>query len=147
MYDSTSLSIFLGTDGASLVGTNTADLTTSVFRFTGWLDLAAGTNSFNISSDDGFQLKIDGNVVASFDGNRGFGSTFVEADLGAGPKPFELIYWENGGCTGVVFGMNGNLAEFADASTATPVPLPAGLPLLAGGLGAFALARRRQRAA
>ena len=72
VYDSTSLSIFLGTDGASLVGTNTADLTTSVFRFTGWLDLAAGTNSFNISSDDGFQLKIDGNVIASFDGNRGF---------------------------------------------------------------------------
>jgi len=32
-----------------------------------------------------------------------------------------------------------------DTSSASPVPLPAGLPLLAGGLGALALIRRGRR--
>lgn len=147
IHDNTTLETFLGADGGSLVGTNTTNLTYSVFRFTGWLDLAAGTNTFSVGSDDGFQLKVDGNVLSSYNGNRPFQTTSVDADLGAGLKAFELIYWENSSYTGVEFRINGALAQFAAPGATAPVPLPAGLPLLAGGLGLFALAKRRKRAA
>lgn len=143
--NSTSLSTFLGVDAASLVGTDATSLTRSVFRFTGFLDLAAGDQLFSVGSDDGFRLTIDG-VEISAASNRSFSFSDATTDAGTGITAFELIYWENAVVTGVEFYVDGALAVAAGAPPAT-VPLPAGFPLALLGLGALGLVTRRGRAA
>lgn len=129
--DSTALSVFLGADAATLTGGGSSTLTYSVFRFTGYLDLAAGANSFSVGSDDGFTLTV-GAYSLSYNGNRSFGTTSGSNDAGTGSTPFELIYWENGGVTGVEFYVDGALA--APSEGPGNIPLPASLPLLVAGL-------------
>jgi hypothetical protein len=134
------LNTFLGADAASLSGSGTSTLTRSVFRFTGLLNLAAGPQQFSVGSDDGFRLTIGGVEIATA-GNRGFATTSATRDLGAGLSAFELIFYENGGSTGVNFSINGALAAPA------AIPLPASLPLMLLGLGALGAAMRRRKTA
>lgn len=144
--DSTSLSDFLGTDAGSLLGTDgigDTDLTDSVFRFTGFLDLLAGEQLFSVSSDDGFRLTIGGMVISSAEA-RAFSTTSVNVDAGSGITAFELIYFERSVVTGVNFSIDGVLA--APADMVSTVPLPAGLPLALVALTALGLAARRSKA-
>lgn len=139
---STTLEEYLGADAASIVGTTPTDLTYSVFRFSGFLELTAGMNTVSVGSDDGFVLDLNGSAL-SFDGNRSFATTSVMFDNPTTELiPFELIYWENTGLTGIEFSLNGEIVT-GEGRTPTVVPLPAtaGL-LLIGGLG-FGLLRRR----
>lgn len=96
---------FLGVDGATI--SNPAILpvaaTTVVFTYEGYIRVdAAGTYSFSVGSDDGFDLQIDGATVTQFPNNRGFGTTTGPATLGAGYHSFRLLYWENGGQEGLL---------------------------------------------
>ncbi len=138
VHDDTRLSTFLGTDAASIVGDGSRSLWQSVFRFTGWLSLA-GQHKFTVGSDDGFQLKIGDQIVASQSEPRGFGYTSALFDAGTGVKPFELVYYENRYNTGVEFKIDDALAA------PSAVPLPAGLPLVLTGLAALGLAARRRK--
>jgi len=104
------------------------------------LNLAAGPQQFSVGSDDGFRLTIGGVEIATA-GNRGFATTSATRDLGAGLSAFELIFYENGGSTGVNFSINGALAAPA------AIPLPASLPLMLLGLGALGAAMRRRKTA
>lgn len=137
----TTLGDFLGVDAGTIVGDAGANLGGSVFVFTGLLDLSAGTQTFSVGSDDGFSLTIDGDLIAQQVTPRPFGITSADADAGSGLTPFELVYFENAGVTGVEFSIDGVIV------TPAVVPLPAGLPLLLTGLGAFAIARRKRKAA
>ncbi len=142
--DNTTLAAFLGTDAASLSGATTTNLYASVFRFTGFLDLAGGVHRFSVGSDDGFRLTIGDEVIGTA-GLRGFNTTHMDYDTGAGGlTAFELIFFENGGSTGVQFSVDGGIAQAAAAPSA--VPLPAGLPLLAVALGVFGIVNRRKTA-
>lgn len=136
--NNTTLAQFLGTDAASIVGPSNSSLRRSVFRWTGFVDLLPGTQTFTVQSDDGFRLTIGGNVVAQRFGQRGFGGTTSTIDAGEGKLPVELIFFENQGRTGVEF--------YIDSAYAAPVavPLPAGFPLLAFGIAGFAMIRRRK---
>jgi hypothetical protein len=60
----------------------------------------AGTLTFVCNSDDGFDLRIDGESIGEA-GNRGRGNTFMEVDLTAGIHEVEFIHWERGGGAGV----------------------------------------------
>lgn len=137
--NSTTLANFLGSDAASIVGPTTPTLQHSVFRWTGFIDLLPGAQTFEVASDDGFRLTIDGDVVAERRGQRGFGGTTRIIDAGQGRLAFELIFFENRGRTGVEF--------FIDEVYAAPavVPLPASLPLLSFGFGSFWFIRRRKK--
>ncbi|MEM9796846.1 MAG: PEP-CTERM sorting domain-containing protein [Pseudomonadota bacterium] len=136
-----SLATFLGSDAASLSGLASTALTGSIFRFTGFLDLAAGLQTFSLSSDDGYRLTIGGTEVGVFSGLRPVRTDTFSVDPGAGFTAFELIFYENRGNTGVTFSVDGQIAQ------PSPVPLPATLPLLLGALGLGGLAaRRKQRA-
>lgn len=137
----TSLSNFLGGttgDGGSIVGTDASDLLLSVFRFTGFVDLTAGAHTFDLGSDDGFRLTIGGTQVAIQATERGFGTTSVNADLGAGVQAFELIYFEDDGNTGIEFKIDGSVVT----GVAAPVPLPAAGWMLIAGVGGLAALRR-----
>lgn len=136
--DSTLLSTFLGADAGTLSGSGAINLTGSVFRFTGYLDLAAGAHTFSVGSDDGFRLIVNGVELGSAN-DRGFGVTNMTATVAAGLSAFELVYYENGGFTGVEFKVDG-----AYAVPAAAVPLPAGLPLLGAGLAALGIVARRK---
>ena len=126
-----SLAQFLGTDAPSIVGDGTATVETSVFRFSGFLDLLPGQQNFALGSDDGYRLTINDTLVSQRNRPRGFGFTTLDFDPGIGRVPFELIFYENFGRTGVEFFVDGALVDPA------PIPLPSTASL--GLLGLFAL--------
>lgn len=153
MQDSTDalLSTFLGVDGDSLSGAD-AELFGSVFLFTGKISLTAGVQTFDVFSDDGFDLVVGGDSVASFDGIRSIGAASNPSsgvfDAGEGGDfDFELLFYD-----GEVFEiglsvlLNGSIVD--DGVTMrdepTPIPAPAPAALLVGAL--FFLARLRNRA-
>ena len=136
----TTLAQFLGADALSIVGDATARITTSVFRFSGFLDLIPGQQNFALGSDDGYRLTINNNVISEQNRPRSFRTTALNSDAASGRVPFELIFYENFGRTGVEFFIDNVLAEPA------PIPLPGGLSLSLTGLAAFGLLRRRRRA-
>lgn len=133
------LAQFLGGDAASIVGNGTAAITTSVFRFTGLVNLVPGTQNFALGSDDGFRLTLNNTVVTEQNTPRGFRFTTIDSDVGSGIVPFELIFYENFGNTGVEFFIDNVLAVPA------PVPLPATLPLGLAALSVFGFMGWRRR--
>lgn len=58
---------------------------------------ATGPYTFGVNSDDGFELSIDGNVVAEFNSGRGASDTFGVANLTAGVHKIRVLNWEGGG--------------------------------------------------
>lgn len=136
----TTLSTFLGSDAASLSGLGDTPITQSVFRFTGFVDLMAGAQAFQVGSDDGFLLTVGGQEIGRSN-NRRFGTSTFNVDAGTGPTAFSLVFYENIRNTGVNFSIDGNVVQGVDAPA--PVPLPAGLPLMAAALGLMAFLRRR----
>ncbi len=132
----TRLADYLGVDAASIIGPATRTITRSVFRFTGFLDLLAGPQSFSVGSDDGFRLSIGGNVIAQQYNQRSFNLTNITTDAGTGKTAFELVYFENAGVTGVVFSIDGGLA------VPSPVPLPSALLLMLAGIAGLGVASR-----
>lgn len=135
----TTLAAFLGADAASIVGNGLATIQTSVFRFTGFIDLLAGNQSFAVGSDDGFRLTIDGTQIAQQSRPRSFRTTSRNRNPGSGVVAVELIYYENYGNTGVEFFIDGTLA------TPAPVPVPAGLGLLGTAMAILGLLKWRNR--
>ncbi len=116
---------FLGaTDSLSLRGGDKkAELTTMAFHFRGYIDLTVGDHVFDVGSDDGFRLKIDGQIVSQYDGNRPYGQnqgTFTAVK--AGLYPIDLVYWENGGAARLTVQMDGQSLE-TDRLYALPFPL------------------------
>ena len=141
LASSRTLAAFLGEDAGSLSGGGDRRLTTSVTVFRGWLDLAAGPQRFDVGSDDGFALIVGGTEISRFSNPRGFGTTSVMLDAGAGLTPFELVYYENHGNTGVRFAVDGTVVTGAVPPAAIPLPATAPLAILA--IGTLALLRRR----
>lgn len=140
-----SLNDFLGADGASLSGLGGNSVLGTIFRLTGFVNLAAGNNVFDIFSDDGFRLTVGGVEVGSFDALRPPSSSFVNVDGGIGGlKSFELIYFETQQVEAALTArLNGQIITGEMA----PIPLPAGLPLLLGGLAVFGTLRMRKNRA
>ena len=138
---------FLGTDASSLgnfsMGTtaNTSFLGT-ILTLSGTISLLAGNNVFDVFSDDGFILYIDGIEIGRWEGLRGpssaGGINFVSA-LG-GHAQFDLVYFE-GSMTQAA------LEVTLNNRVLSAVPLPAGGLLLIGALGGLAALRRRKAAA
>ncbi|MFN0128582.1 MAG: sugar-binding protein [Verrucomicrobiales bacterium] len=60
----------------------------------------AGMIWFNVNSDDGFSLMVDGVEIGAA-GNRGRGNSVVSAELTAGMHQVEIVHWERGGGAGV----------------------------------------------
>lgn len=146
----TALSDWLGADAASLSGISGSTTIGSLsIRLTGYIAIAeAGTLRFNVESDDGMELKIGGESVTSYDGDRGFGGSPASAEFSeAGLYQIELIYWANDqGSSGLKFSWNaadpGTLDVVPQASLYSVIPAPSALGVL--GMAGLVAARRRR---
>ncbi len=110
----TNLQTFLGTDKASL-STDPGTTSDAIIKLSGQVSLAAGTYSFKVTSDDGFILRIDGQDVVKFDGNRGAAATTATYTIPtSGAHQIEIIYWDQGGSA--VLKVETKLASAADST-------------------------------
>jgi MYXO-CTERM domain-containing protein len=92
-------------------------------RYTGLINIrTAGTKTFAVASDDGYQLQIGGVTVSEFQGNRATRmetrrATFAEA----GVYPFQLVYWEQGGVASLELSMSESELVFTGGNAANHV--------------------------
>ncbi|WP_339412241.1 tandem-95 repeat protein [Pseudomonas sp. EA_35y_Pfl2_R5] len=95
----TELETFLGSASSSLVDINRLSTIDAVVHMRGQIDLAAGTYNFRINADDGYIIRINGEVVASLNGtntnNTSTHSNFSIADSGL--QDIEIVYYDQGG--------------------------------------------------
>jgi hypothetical protein len=168
VLDSITLANFLGKNASGLSGASNNTLETSVYLFSGYLDVTAamdtiaGNNTidiaFRVGSDDGMRLNIGGTTVTAYDAPRAYGySTGTASFAKAGLYPIALLFWENYGNTGVdlAWQVAGNSAWqdvlTADLYASVPaivsadghVPEPGSLALIC--LGALAAVGSRRR--
>lgn len=92
---------FLGTDASTLEtvnGGSTVDATDGILKLTGNLNVnSAGTYTFDVHHDDGFQIKIDGQDVFEFDGLTAPTTSTETVELTEGLHSVEVYYWDQGG--------------------------------------------------
>lgn len=172
------LATHLGVDAGSLdpaaAGAGNI-LTTSLFRFTGFINILAEHDTnlatgdidvfFTLGSDDGSRLRIGGVTVIDNGGLHAFSTVTNTANFAEpGLYPVEIIHYENTGVTGIEWKSSiGGAATAAGAvivpagvlyrtiPTVEPEPEPDGvaepgvLLLLGGGLTALAGLARRRR--
>ncbi|MDD5298847.1 MAG: PEP-CTERM sorting domain-containing protein [Rhodocyclaceae bacterium] len=160
--DTNTLASFLGTNASGLSGANNNTLDTSVYLFTGWINVTTGMDTvpggnidvnFRVGSDDGMRLNIGGATVTQYDAPRPYGySTGTASFTQAGLYPVSLLFWENGGNTGVDLAWQvGASTTWQDIPTADlyasvptgHVPEPGSAALI--GLGMLAVAGGRGR--
>jgi hypothetical protein len=138
---------------------NLGDVDNLAFLAHGTIRIGAGQGgmwTFGVNSDDGFELAIDGQVVAVADYGRGAADSFGSVNLPEGDHVIQLIYWEGGGGSEAeLFAVPGQWSGFGDttgwqlvgdvANGGIPlVPEPASMVIL-GLAGLGVLARRRHR--
>jgi len=90
------LRTFLGSDAASMGATNPATTTDAIVRMRGFVALEAGTYNFKVTADDGYQIKVDGVVVAEVDKNQAIISTAHASFTltSSGLHTVEVLYWD-----------------------------------------------------
>jgi hypothetical protein len=133
---------------ATACGPTTAAMLVHSFaaRFTGSIVApSTGTFALTFSSDDGNVLTINGTTVYMNWAAQASGPGSINVALNAGPNPFVFDYWENsfGGAFATI-----NLGALVSVppGPAAVAPEPSTLALLAGGLVAVGMVRRRRRA-
>ena len=89
---------FLGSDIDSFTSGETSLASEFIMQLSGYIYMEAGTHDFNVSSDDGFRLNINQQIVTEFTT-----PTSVQTSTGnftapqAGLYEVELIYWQGTG--------------------------------------------------
>ncbi len=88
---------FLGSDAASL-NTDPINSTDGILQLSGQVYLASGTYQFSVLADDGYQIVVDGKIVAQYDNNQSpttrLGTAF---SVGEGWHDIQIVYWDQGG--------------------------------------------------
>ena len=89
-----------GADTPTLHATSSFGQTTdAIMRMVGSAYFNAGTYDFQVRADDGFSVRIDGQVVLEYDANQSptTRGTTVPIAIGEGLHTVEILYWEQGG--------------------------------------------------
>nr|WP_258406812.1 Ig-like domain-containing protein [Shewanella alkalitolerans] len=97
-----SLQTFLGGDAASLTS-NPDDTSDAILHLRGNVQLDAGRFGLKVTADDGYMVKINGEIVAVVNKNQSASTTlpgqpghgFFDIDS-AGSYEIEVIYWDQG---------------------------------------------------
>ena len=89
---------WLGKDGDSVTFYSEASTNDAVIKLTGGVLLGADTHTIRVTADDGYQIKIGGDVVASVNGNQSVTTnTFTFTVTEESFHFLEIIYWDQGG--------------------------------------------------
>ncbi len=92
------------TDGGADTAMNTIGL-----RLQGYIWLEKGQHLLNVRSDDGFLLKLGGDELSSFAGNRGFTGTSKTITIEkSGLYAVDLYYFDNTGAEGLRLELDGD---------------------------------------
>ncbi|RQW61041.1 cadherin-like domain-containing protein, partial [Vibrio viridaestus] len=95
---SSHLADWLGEDSQSLSFTNMQSTNDAVVKLSGGVYLATGDYTMKVSSDDGYQIIIDGQIVASYDSNRSQDSDYFTFSITEpGTHSIQIVYWDQGG--------------------------------------------------
>jgi VCBS repeat-containing protein len=89
-----------GNDTGTLVASSSFGKTTdSIMRMVGSVYFTAGSYDFQALADDGFSIRIDGQIVLAHDGNQSAttSQTASPVALSEGLHTIEILYWEQGG--------------------------------------------------
>ncbi|MFB4371416.1 MULTISPECIES: cadherin-like domain-containing protein, partial [unclassified Pseudomonas] len=140
----TNLQTFLGvntTTGngakANSLSTDPGDTSDAIIKMSGYINLAAGTYQFRVTADDGYSIRINGQVVAEFNNIQSSatatGKSFTIGAANAGPQQIEIIYWDQGGDARlkVEVGQGGNF-KTVDSDMLYHVPTTSTLTMDAG---------------
>ncbi|SIO96141.1 Hemolysin, chromosomal [Vibrio spartinae] len=101
-------------DDSSVVFNDKENSSDAVVRLTGGVALDSGTYSIKVTADDGYQVKINGVVVAAYDGIQSETTdTFTFTVDGSGYQTVEIIYWDQGGAHQLTV----SLADVTDGAT------------------------------
>ncbi|GGY69423.1 hypothetical protein GCM10011613_12200 [Cellvibrio zantedeschiae] len=94
----TNLQTFLGADAASL-SNDPGTSSDAIIRMFGSVELAAGTYNFKVYADDGYQIKVDGVIVAQVNAIQSpTGTVHTQFTVGtSGQHSIEILYWDQGG--------------------------------------------------
>ncbi len=121
------------TDGGDTTAMNTIGL-----RLQGYVWLDKGQHLVNVRSDDGFLLKLGGDELSSFAGNRGFSGTSETINVDkAGLYAVDLYYFDNTGAEGLRLELDGypvGADRFYASIDDYKAALAANGPMPAGGL-------------
>ena len=119
------------TDGGADTAMNTIGL-----RLQGYIWLEKGQHLVNVRSDDGFLLKLGGDELSSFAGNRGFTGTSKTITIEkSGLYAVDLYYFDNTGAEGLRLELDGDPVSAArlyasiddyKAALAANGPMPSG---------------------
>ena len=123
--DGDTLQDFLGDDADSL-STDPGDSTDAILHIEGQVELEQGRYGFKVTADDGYLIKIDGVIVAQYNGNQSASTTrpgegdhiYFDIDT-SGSHEIEIIYWDQGGACELSielgkFDDNNELIEYKD---------------------------------
>nr|6X7X_A Chain A, Antifreeze protein [Marinomonas primoryensis] len=94
----THLQEFLGSD-ASTLSTDPGDNTDGGIYLQGYVYLEAGTYNFKVTADDGYEITINGNPVATVDNNQSvYTVTHASFTISeSGYQAIDMIWWDQGG--------------------------------------------------
>ncbi|MEM8753814.1 MAG: hypothetical protein AAGF90_12625, partial [Pseudomonadota bacterium] len=93
----TTLEEFLEDDGASVSGDGGLEMGPSGLALKGYIYIPEGVHQIAVNSDDGFELKLGGEVFTSFEGRRGTEETARTAEFDGGLYEIEILYFDGGG--------------------------------------------------
>jgi len=142
--DSDGLASWLNGNATNISAT-VANLSQHVLDLTGYVSIAtAGSHTFQLGSDDGSALFIDGVQVVNDDGEHGVAYASGSLNLTAGLHSIRIIQWENGGGTALSATLDGNALTSSVLSTSA-VPEPASWAMMIGGFGLIGVALRTRR--
>jgi len=108
--ESGTLGHFLDQEGSLIGGGANAAMTTIGMRIQGYIWLEAGEHRITVRSDDGFLLKIGGEVVSSYEWGRGFDGTTQAVTVSGGLYAIDLYYFQNNGGDGLRLEIDGVIA-------------------------------------
>ncbi|MBU0498836.1 MAG: family 16 glycosylhydrolase [Gammaproteobacteria bacterium] len=100
---------FLGANGSLTSGNASTAMESIGIRLSGYIYLEAGEHRITVRSDDGYVLKLGGEVFSSHQSPRPFYATSKDGDFDGGLYQIEMLYYENGGGQGLRLEIDGEI--------------------------------------
>ncbi|WP_215777350.1 Ig-like domain-containing protein [Paludibacterium sp. B53371] len=136
------LNAFLGNSASNLQLNGSFNSTQqSIVTLGGAFSAAAGTYTLNVNADDGYQIIVDGHVVAQFAGNQSptVANTAITLGHTAGDlHSIQIVYWDQGGQATLQVGLTPTGAPAGTVPTPISVAPPAGSMIAAVALDSSA---------